>query len=123
MLARILSALLGAWLMAVPDVLDYTGAARINDSVVGPTVLGFSFIAAWQLMRSLRWVELVAGVWLLVAPWALGYELVPIVNSIVVGILLISFALVRGKVEQRFGGGWSSLWRGEFEQGGDDGRR
>lgn len=112
MWARILGVALGIWLMVAPAVLDYAGPARTNDRIVGPLVVSLAFVAIWEVTRSLRWVNLALSLWLVFAPWALGYELVPTLNSTVVGLLLGPVSAVRGKVEQRFGGGWSSLLRG-----------
>lgn len=113
MWARVLGVMLGVWLMVAPAVLDYAGPARVNDRIVGPLVVAFAFVAIWEVVRPLRWVNLALGLWLVVAPWALGYELVPTLNSTAVGLLLIPLSTVRGKVEQRFGGGWSSLLKGD----------
>ena len=111
MWARITSFVLGVWLMADPAFLTYADpAARTNDHIVGPVVAGFAFVAMWQLMRPLRWSELVVGVWLLVAPWILGYDtVVSTINSLIVGLLLAVLAFVGVKTSKRFGGGWASL--------------
>jgi general stress protein CsbA len=68
-------------------------------------------IAIWEFLRSLRWVNFALGLWLILAPFLLGYPFSPFVNSIVVGILIASFALLKGKIEKRYGGGWSALWK------------
>ena len=109
MWAQLASCLLGVWLMAAPAVLGYGDPARTSDHIVGPLAASFAFVAVWQVTRSLRWANLPLGAWLLVAPWVLGYELVPLLNSSAVGLLLMGLACVRGKVTQRFGGGWASL--------------
>ena len=110
MWARLLSAALGAWLMASPDVLSYGGTAAFNDHVVGPIVVGSAVVAAWPVMRPMRWVGLVAGAWLLVTPWIFGYyETAALENSSVVGFLLAALALLDGEEGSRFGGGWRSL--------------
>jgi hypothetical protein len=36
-----------------------------------------------------------------------------------VGVLMSACALVRGKIEQRFGGGWASLWKPGLSNSGD----
>ena len=113
MWARILSAALGIWLILAPAVLNYTDPAQINDRIVGPVVFGSAFIAIWQLMRPLRWIELVAGAWLLVAPLFFGYMTASAINSLVVGLLLVVLAFLGGKTGKRFGGGWASLLRSE----------
>lgn len=110
--ARLGNAALGIWLMAAPAVLGYAGAAEVNDRIVGPVAATFALVAIAAVMRPLRWVNTVVGGWLLVAPWLLGYDATrTIVNDLLVGVLLIAFSLVKGTVEDRFAGGWSSLWR------------
>jgi SPW repeat len=110
--AQIINAILGVWLMAAPAVLGYTGLASTQDRIIGPLAVSCAVIALWEVTRPMRWGNLALGAWLLVAPWVLAYGWTPTVNSSTVGVLLILFALVRGEVrQQRFGGGWSALWR------------
>lgn len=111
-LARVASTAVGLWLMAAPAVLGYSGAAEVNDRIVGPVAASFAIIAIAAVTRPARRVNTAAGVWLLAAPWLLGYgAMITIVNDMVSGALLIAFSLVRGTVVEQFGGGWSSLWR------------
>ena len=66
------------------------------------------------------------GVWLAAAPDVMGYggharlsnQFVGVwmaafgaIGSLVAGIAAISLALVRAPLRERFGGGWTSLWR------------
>lgn len=112
MTPRIITVVLGIWLMVASDVLGYTGAARINDRIVGPLIAAAAIIAMSDVTRPVRWVGVVLGTWLLVAPWVLRYgAVVTTVNSTMVGIVVIAVSLIRGPVRSRFGGGWSSLWR------------
>lgn len=112
MWARIVNAALGIWLMASPAVLGYAAPAETNDRIVGPLVATFAIIAISGVTRPLRWVNTAAGAWLLVAPWILGYDTTStIVNNMLVGVVVIACSLVKGSVEDEFGGGWSSLWR------------
>ena len=113
MWARIAGFVLGLWLMAAPAVLGYADPARTNDHIMGPIAASFAFIAIWQLMRPLRWIELVVGAWLLAAPWILGYGTAPTGNSLVVGLLLAVLAFLGARTNKRFGGGWASLLRSE----------
>ena len=113
MWAQIINVILGVWLMAAPAVLGYTGPARTHDRIIGPLAVSCAVIALWEVTRPMRWGNVALGAWLLVAPWVLAYGWTPTVNSSAVGLLLMAFALVRGEVQpQRFGGGWSALWRG-----------
>ena len=112
MWARIVNVALGIWLMASPAVLGYAAPAETNDRIVGPLIATFAIIAISGVTRPLRWVNTVAGAWLLVAPWILAYDATStIVNNMLVGVVVIACSLVKGTVEDEFGGGWSSLWR------------
>ena len=112
MWARIINLVSGVWLMASSSVLGYAGAAKTNDVIVGACAASFAIIAMSEATRPVRWLNFALGAWLVVAGWVLGYEATAAaINSSVVGVLMILCASVRGKVESRFGGGWSSLWR------------
>lgn len=111
MIARIITALIGIWLMVAPDILDYGGAARINERIVGPLIAASAIIAATEATRPVRWAGIPLGAWLLLAPWVLAYpDTLTRIGSMVAGVVVILLTLVRGHVHGRFGGGWSSLW-------------
>lgn len=111
MWARILNVSLGVWLMAASDVLNYAGGARTNDVIVGALVASFAVIAIWEVTRPARWANVALGAWLIAAGWVLGFEQTAAVNGSVVGVFVVTFGFVRGKVRERFGGGWSALWK------------
>lgn len=118
MAAQVVNAALGIWLMAAPAVLGYSGAARMNDRIIGPMAAACAVIALHEVARSLGRVNLVFGVWLLFAPLVFGYEITALLNSTLVGLLLICCSLVRGPGQQRLGGGWSSLWKSNLAPAG-----
>lgn len=108
---RIVNAVLGIWLMAAPAVLRYGPPASTNDRIVGPIVASLAIIAIWEPTRPLRWINVLLGAWLLLAPWILGYEgSAETMNSLFAGFLIVGFALIRGRIKERYGGGWSYLW-------------
>jgi len=111
MLAQILSAALGGWLMAGPGALSGPDIALINDRVVGPLVILIGLSAAHEIMRPLRWLNVLLGLWMLIAPWALGYSWTGMLNATAVGVLLIVLGSIRGPIRARHGGGWSALWK------------
>lgn len=119
--AQALSALLGIWLMAAPAVLGYGGFAADSHRVVGPVAAAFAIVAIWEHMRSLRWMNLPLGAILVVLPAFFDAGFPTMANSVVVGLLLVGLGFVPGDVEERYGGGWSSLWTGDVE-GTDDER-
>jgi hypothetical protein len=111
MWAQLLGALLGVWLMAAPAVLGYGAPAATADRIAGPLAAMFGVVAASEVTRGVRRANLPVGLWLLAAPWVLGYPTPAMLNSIGVGLLLAVLSFVRGTVRERFGGGWTSLWR------------
>lgn len=113
MWAHVINAALGLWLMAAPAVLGYGAPGEVNDRILGPVAATFAIVAWWEATRPVRWVNLPIGIWLLLAPWLLGYDATAaIVNSMVVGLIMALCASVRGKVEKRYGGGWTAAIRG-----------
>jgi len=112
MIPQLMVTAFGIWLTAAPNVLGYAGRAAMNDYIVGPVIASCAFIAVWDVMRGLRWLNVLLGGWLLLAPWVLSYEASsPRVNSLAVGVLVMGLSLMSGTRMQRFGGGWAVLLR------------
>ncbi|HET7551088.1 MAG TPA: hypothetical protein VFK04_07345 [Gemmatimonadaceae bacterium] len=106
---RIVSALLGIWLMVAPSVLHYDGRASINDHIVGPLIAATAIIAIWEITRPLRWLGIVFGTWLVFAPAFFRFPSEALVNNVVVGAVLVILAFLGGRVNEKFGGGWREV--------------
>lgn len=103
---------LGVWLMAAPAVLGYAEvSAGSSDRLIGPTVGAIGFLAASEILRSLRWLNLAAAAYLIVAPWVLGFPAAAVANDVVVGLLLVGLSPLGRADPGRFGGGWRALSR------------
>lgn len=100
--------LIGLWVMASPDVMDYSGLERTNHHIVAPLIVSFGMIALSESTRSTRWVNVALGLWLIVAPFVLSYD--PLKSSIV-GAAIFSLSLIEGSRREQLGGGWSRLWK------------
>lgn len=111
MIARLLTALLGAWLMAAPAVLHYGGLAADNDRFVGPLGLAFAIIALFPATRGLRWVHLVLGIWLVIAAWLFVPHWPLRFNDLLTGLALCGLAFVRAPQQAHLGAGWAGLLR------------
>lgn len=112
MWAQVINALLGIWLMASPAVLGFNGIATDNDHIVGPIIASFATISWWEATRTVRLYNLPLGAWLLLAPWVLGYqETAPILNDMLVGAAVVGLSLVKGKITESTGGGWTTTWK------------
>lgn len=123
MIPRIGTILLGLWLIVAPGVFGLLDPARSNDYIVGPLIVSFATVALWEATRGLRWVNFLLGVWLLLAPFVLGYPFpIPVANDILVGLAVLVLATRGGKITQRFGGGWSAIFRKEEALSGNEQR-
>jgi hypothetical protein len=111
MWARLATVLAGVWLMAAPFILGYAGPAATSDLVVGPSIAAVAIVAMSQATRPVRWLNLPIAFWLLAAPWILGYGPASLLNSTCSGLAVAALTSIRGRVNQRFGGGWRSLVR------------
>jgi hypothetical protein len=100
----------GVWLTAAPQTLGYGGPARANDHIFGPLAATVGLIAAFQVTRAVRWLNLPFGVWVALAPWVLGAGRAELVNGALVGLALVWLAFVPGARDEPYGGGWRALW-------------
>lgn len=111
MWARLITVGIGLWLMVLPAIYQMPKNWANHAHIVGPIIMSIGLVATSEATRNIRYVNTVMGVWLLAAPWLLHHNDTRIIlNELIAGLLLIGFSLVKGKVENRFGGGWTSLW-------------
>jgi hypothetical protein len=100
----------GVWLTASPDVLGTTGSAQASAHIAGPLAAMFGLIAAFEVTRGVRWLNVAIAAWLIIAPWPLAYAPADIANSTAIGLALGVLASIPGRREESFGGGWRALW-------------
>ena len=106
-----LAAVIGVWLLASPEILGYRGSAQVNNQVVGAWISTLGLIATAEAVRAVRWGNVVLGTWLICAPFMLDYPDERAIGSIAIGLATIALSCIRGPLTNRFGGGWSVLWR------------
>lgn len=113
MWAHLVVVLLGLWTAAAPAVLGLAGAARTNAEIAGPLIVTCAMMALWDVLRGVRWMNMLFGSWLILAPWILAYGVgVALLNSSASGLLVTALSLVKGTANAKsFGGGWRVLWR------------
>jgi hypothetical protein len=111
MWAQIINMVLGVWVTAAPAVLGYGRPASMSDHIVGPLVATFACIAIWEVVRPVRWLNVPLGLWLVAAPWLLDHPPSGQLNSMLTGTAIAALSCFGRTIQQRFGGGWSVLWR------------
>lgn len=110
-IAASMGVVVGLWMMAAPAVLGYSGSGATSDRIVGPTAAAVAWIAATEVTRPMRWVNVPLGAWAIVAPLLLDYPQAGTVHSITSGVLLIGTALaIEPLPRQKFAGGWKALF-------------
>jgi hypothetical protein len=99
------SALLGAWLMASPDVFDTVGLAADSDHLLGALVVVVAITAMAEVGRAARFLNILLAVGIVVAAWLLpGASTAARVNDLAAGFLIAALSLPRGLIHNRYGG-------------------
>lgn len=96
---------IGAWTMASPQVLGFSGTMADTNQVAGAIIITFAVIAMSEVARSLRFLNILFGIWLIAGPWIIGADSnVALWNGVVTGVLLILLAFPKGKIVDKRGG-------------------
>lgn len=106
----LVTAVIGAWLMAAPDVLGHDGGIADSDRLVGSLVVTFALVALAEVARPLRLLNVPFGAWLLIAPWIFGASAAVTVSGMLAGTALIVLSLPQGAIVER-SGGWETRVR------------
>ncbi len=111
MWAKIVSVLLGFWLIISPTVTGMAKAGNNNNFIIGPLVITFSVIALWQINRNVIKANYVVAGWLFIAPIFIEYDsTIGLISNIIAAMAIILLAWLPSPVSQSYGGGWTSLW-------------
>lgn len=120
MAARILNIVVGLGLLAAPQVLGYEGLARVNHLILGPIAASFAVIAISEVLRELRWVNLLIGGWLVLSPLLIPHDQVALAVGVTAGMVMAALSVVRGPRKSRLGGGWWAVLDPDRSEGGSD---
>lgn len=120
MSTQILSALIGVWLMFAPAVLSHSGTTLASfDRGIGPAMAAVSFVAAAQITRSVRWLNLPLAAALAIAPWFLDASTASKASSVLSAVAVLALT-PWGRPDQReYGNGWTTVWRDDELPGFD----
>jgi hypothetical protein len=99
------SAAAGLWLMFAPDMFGTTGRAADSDHLVGALVVTIAVIATGEVIRAVRYVNVLLGAWVIAAPWLLGGMPGDARwAAVIAGAAIVALALPRGTVRERYAG-------------------
>lgn len=102
----LISIAIGVWLMFTRLSFGTFSTMANSDHMIGALIVTFSIIAFAEVVRSVRFINIVFGAWLIAAPWLLDGVATSSAtwNSIICGILLIVLAIPRGRVNDSYAG-------------------
>jgi nucleoside-diphosphate-sugar epimerase len=98
-----LAAAVGVWLMFTRPTLGADGAMANVDHVVGALALTVISVAAAEVARSVRFLNVPLGLTLIAAPFIVETGTPSLINSLVCGAALIVLSVRRGPIRQRYG--------------------
>ncbi|WP_027134060.1 NAD-dependent epimerase/dehydratase family protein [Geminicoccus roseus] len=92
------SCAVGAWLMFSRLVFGAEGLLADSDHLVGAMIITVAVCAMAEVVRPLRFLNLVLGAWLVAVPWLLdGVGAAAAANEVACGLLVIGLSLPRGR--------------------------
>lgn len=100
----IASAFLGVWIMVAPAVFGTAVPAAHSDQVTGALVVTLAVIATAEVVRALRFMNVLLGVWIAVSGWMLsGATAAGRWSGLVAGVLILALSIRRGHIRERYG--------------------
>ncbi|MFZ0565296.1 MAG: vitamin K epoxide reductase family protein [Chlamydiales bacterium] len=99
-----ITALIGVWLLFANDLLGFKGILGNNTDVCGALIVVFSIISWAEVIRALRFMNILVACWLAIASWVLpGSTTLLIWHSVVVAAIVIILSIFRGRVKEKYG--------------------
>jgi nucleoside-diphosphate-sugar epimerase/uncharacterized membrane protein len=103
----IVSAALGALLMATPLVFGTQPPLYFSDHIAGCLVILIAVIALAEIVRPVRFLNVMVGAYVAISPFLLaGGAIAGTIASVVIGLALIALSLPRGTRSEEHYGGW-----------------
>lgn len=105
----VVSAALGAWLMAAPAVFQTQGRTAHSDHLLGALVVTVAIIACAEVTRAARFINIALALGIIVLPWVFGgATLASGINDLIIGVLIIALSIPPGKIKNTYGE-WNAL--------------
>lgn len=99
----LVQAMIGAWLMARPDILPFDTKSANCDHIMGAMIVTVAAIALAEVTRTIRFLNLIAGaiLMLLAFVFAKGSTAV-MMSDLASGVLLILVSIPKGAIVERY---------------------
>lgn len=100
----LLSTAIGIWIMFMPYTFGLRSGVADNLHITGALVVTFSVIAMAEVVRYVRFTNILLGAWIVAAAFILqGNSSITIWLSVIAGIVVILSSLPKGKIKEDYG--------------------
>lgn len=97
--------------MFAPAVFGTSGPAADSDQLVGALALSIAVISTAEVIRTMRFLNVVLGTWVMLSHGILAGGSSPAFwNAVVIGAVLVVGSLPRGRMREQYGA-WSARIR------------
>ena len=97
------SGLVGVWVMFAPALFGTAAPAAYSDQLTGALVVTVAVIATAEVVRALRFLNVLFGAWIVLAGWLLsGATIAGRWSGLVAGLLIIASSIRRGHIRERY---------------------
>src|SRR3546814_21098796 len=100
---------LGVWIMLTRLLFETQETMANSDHLAVSLIVTVASIAMAEVVRPLRFVNMLFGLWLMAAPWILSGSSADIWNGLVVGAALVALSLPNGRVGREHSGAWENM--------------
>jgi hypothetical protein len=105
----LVSAVLGAWLMIVPDIFQTQGQAANSDHILGALVVTVAIVAFAEVTRAARFINIALALAIIVLPWLLGgATFASSINNLIIGLSVIALSIPPGRIKNTYNN-WNAL--------------
>lgn len=102
----LLTALIGVWLLFSGPVLGLRGALGNNTDVCAALIVAISLISFAEVIRGLRFLNILFALWLAIAAFSLGTSIIMWHHG-VIALIIILLSIPRAKIKEHYGA-WDS---------------
>lgn len=94
---------IGIWLMCTRLVLGTEGPMADSDHLIGALVLTITITAFAEMMRPVRFLNVLFGLALCITPFVFGVGWLPTLSSVMCGIGLMALSIRKGDIQNHYG--------------------
>jgi len=105
----LITALIGAYLLFCNNILGFHGILADNTDVCGALIVVFSIISWAEVVRAVRFVNMIIALWFGISAWVLpGATPLLMWHGGIVAVIVIILSIFRGRIKEKYGN-WNRM--------------